>query len=87
MEPPSTPKLMHMSATYLPLDNTNKLLEIVYITLLGVIDAIILASAPILWWALSNQPAACPIPNSDKPPKDDFLTKAHFLAVTPAQAP
>ncbi|KAJ9071680.1 hypothetical protein DSO57_1034550 [Entomophthora muscae] len=68
MKLPITPKLMSMSPPKLPMDHSNKLFEIVYITLSGVIDTIILDAslwswvgksfvyffklAPILWWAL-----------------------------------
>ncbi|KAJ9053549.1 hypothetical protein DSO57_1023156 [Entomophthora muscae] len=68
MEPPVTPKPMPASAPDLPTDHTGKLFGIMYITLTGVIDTIILAAgpwswvgksasyllklAPLLWWAL-----------------------------------
>ncbi|KAJ9073409.1 hypothetical protein DSO57_1016950 [Entomophthora muscae] len=71
MEPSVTPKPMPASAAKLPLDHTNKLFVIVYITLTGVIDTIVPAagpqswvgksmsylikSAPILWGALPTQ--------------------------------
>ncbi|KAJ9058040.1 hypothetical protein DSO57_1016562 [Entomophthora muscae] len=67
------------SAAELPLDHTNKLFEIVYITLTGVIDTIVPAVgpwslvgksmsyliklAPILWWALLTQSATRQFPN------------------------
>ncbi|KAJ9064975.1 hypothetical protein DSO57_1024813 [Entomophthora muscae] len=49
MEPPVTPKPMPASATELPLDHTNKLFVIIYITLTGVIDTIIPAAGLWLW--------------------------------------
>ncbi|KAJ9055613.1 hypothetical protein DSO57_1002087 [Entomophthora muscae] len=47
MEPPITPRPMPASAPETPLDHTNNLFGIVYITLTGVIDTII--SAAGLW--------------------------------------
>ncbi|KAJ9081616.1 hypothetical protein DSO57_1012732 [Entomophthora muscae] len=83
MEPPVTPKPMPSSAAELPLDHTNKLFGIVYITLTGVIDTIVPAAglglwvgksmtyliklAPILWWALPTQSATRQYPNTSKP--------------------
>ncbi|KAJ9057696.1 hypothetical protein DSO57_1020169 [Entomophthora muscae] len=83
MEPPVTPKPMPASAAELPLDHTNKLFRIVYITLTGVIDTIVPAAglwlwvgklmsyliklAPILWWALPSQSATRQFPNTSKP--------------------
>ncbi|KAJ9066601.1 hypothetical protein DSO57_1007944 [Entomophthora muscae] len=80
MEPPVTPKPMPASATELPLDHTNKLFGIVYITLTGVIDTIVPATgpwlwvgksmsyliklAPILWWALPTQSVTRQFPNT-----------------------
>ncbi|KAJ9055678.1 hypothetical protein DSO57_1001120 [Entomophthora muscae] len=74
---------MSASAAELPLNNTNKLFGIVYITLTGVIDTIVPAAslwlwvgksmsyliklAPILWWALPTQSATCQFPNAIKP--------------------
>ncbi|KAJ9052916.1 hypothetical protein DSO57_1029311 [Entomophthora muscae] len=82
MEPPVTPKPMPASAAKLPLDHTNKLFGIVYITLIGVTDTIVPAAgpwlwlgksmsyliklAPILWWALPTQSATCQFPNTSK---------------------
>ncbi|KAJ9061156.1 hypothetical protein DSO57_1023285 [Entomophthora muscae] len=82
MEPPVTPKPMPASAAELPLDHTNKLFGIVYITLTGVIDTIVPAAgtwlwlgksmsyliklAPILWWALPTQSATCQFPDTSK---------------------
>ncbi|KAJ9066961.1 hypothetical protein DSO57_1004390 [Entomophthora muscae] len=83
MEPPVTPKPMPASAAELPLDHTNKLFGIVYITLTGVIDTIVPAAgpwlwvgksmyylinlAPILWWALPTQSATRQFPNTGEP--------------------
>ncbi|KAJ9069440.1 hypothetical protein DSO57_1018519 [Entomophthora muscae] len=82
MEPPVTPKPMPASDTELPLDHTNKLFGIVYITLTGVIDTIVPAAslwswvgksmsyliklAPILWWALLTQSTTCQFSNTSK---------------------
>ncbi|KAJ9055677.1 hypothetical protein DSO57_1001119 [Entomophthora muscae] len=82
MEPPVTPKPMPASAAKLPLDHTNKLFGIAYITLTGIIDTIVPAIslwlwvgksmsyliklAPILWWALPTQSATCQFPNTSK---------------------
>ncbi|KAJ9087257.1 hypothetical protein DSO57_1034872 [Entomophthora muscae] len=90
MEPPVTPKPMPASAAKLPLDHTNKLFGIVYITLTGVIDTIVPAAspwlwvgksmsyliklAPILWWALPTQSAICQFPNASKPIRVGSLT-------------
>ncbi|KAJ9051698.1 hypothetical protein DSO57_1002397 [Entomophthora muscae] len=83
MEPPVTPKPMPAPTAELPLDHTNKLFRIVYITLTGVIDTIVPATglwlwlgksmsyliklAPILWWALPTQSATCQFPDTSKP--------------------
>ncbi|KAJ9083821.1 hypothetical protein DSO57_1030895 [Entomophthora muscae] len=83
MEPPVTPKPMPASAAELPLDHTNKLFGIIYITLTGVINTIVPAAgpwlwlgksisyliklAPILWWALPTQSATCQFPDASKP--------------------
>ncbi|KAJ9073798.1 hypothetical protein DSO57_1012549 [Entomophthora muscae] len=83
MEAPVIPKPMATSAAKLPLDHTNKLFGIVYITLTGVIDTIVPAVslwlwvgksmsyliklAPILWWALPTQSATHQFPNTSKP--------------------
>ncbi|KAJ9060303.1 hypothetical protein DSO57_1032203 [Entomophthora muscae] len=83
MEPPVIPKPMPASAAELPLDHTNKLFGIVYITLTGVIDTIVPAAglwlwvgksmsyliklAPILWWALPTQSETRQFPNTSKP--------------------
>ncbi|KAJ9049224.1 hypothetical protein DSO57_1026825 [Entomophthora muscae] len=89
MKPPVTPKPMLTSAPGLPLDHTNKLFGIVYITLTGVIDTIIPAAglwswvgksmpyliklAPILWWALPAKPVACVFPENDGPAAQGWL--------------
>ncbi|KAJ9083106.1 hypothetical protein DSO57_1037999, partial [Entomophthora muscae] len=68
MKPPVTPKPMPASSPDLPTNHISKLFGIVYITLTGVVDTIVLASglwswvekstsyllklAPLLWWAL-----------------------------------
>ncbi|KAJ9072308.1 hypothetical protein DSO57_1028851 [Entomophthora muscae] len=83
MEPSVTPKPMLASAAKPPLDHTNKLFGIVYITLTGVIDTIVSTTgpwlwlgksmsyliklAPILWWALSTQSATRQFPDASKP--------------------
>ncbi|KAJ9053866.1 hypothetical protein DSO57_1020307 [Entomophthora muscae] len=83
MEPPVTPKPMPASAAKLPLDHTNKLFGIVYITLTGVIDTIVPAAgpwswlgksmsyliklAPILWWALPTQSSTYQFPDASEP--------------------
>ncbi|KAJ9061961.1 hypothetical protein DSO57_1015603 [Entomophthora muscae] len=83
MEPPVTPKPMPASAAELPLDHTNKLFGIVYITLMGVIDTIVptaspwswlgksmsylIKLAPILWWALPTQSATRQFPDASEP--------------------
>ncbi|KAJ9075714.1 hypothetical protein DSO57_1033206 [Entomophthora muscae] len=83
MEPPVTPKPMPASTTKPPLDHTNKLFGIIYITLTGVIDTIVPAAGPwlwvgksmsyliklalILWWALPTQSTICQFPNASKP--------------------
>ncbi|KAJ9088522.1 hypothetical protein DSO57_1022247 [Entomophthora muscae] len=69
MEPTVIPRPMPASAAKLPLDYTNKLFGIVYITLTGVIDTIVPAAghAPILWWALPTQSTTRQFPNASKP--------------------
>ncbi|KAJ9076206.1 hypothetical protein DSO57_1028433 [Entomophthora muscae] len=80
MEPPVISKPIPASTAELPLDHTNKLFGIVYITLTGVIDTIVPAAgpwswvvksmpyliklAPILWWALPTQSATRQFPNT-----------------------
>ncbi|KAJ9081328.1 hypothetical protein DSO57_1015800 [Entomophthora muscae] len=83
MKLPVTPKPMPSSAAELPLDHTNKLFGIVYITLTEVIDTIVPATSPwswvgksmpyliklalILWWALPTQSATRQFLNASKP--------------------
>ncbi|KAJ9053255.1 hypothetical protein DSO57_1026105 [Entomophthora muscae] len=83
MEPPVTPKQMPASTAKLPLDHTNKLFGIVYITLTGIIDTIVTTAgpwlwvgksmsyliklAPILWWALPTQSVTRQFPSASKP--------------------
>ncbi|KAJ9064981.1 hypothetical protein DSO57_1024818 [Entomophthora muscae] len=73
MEPTITPKPKPASAAELPLDHTNKLFGIIFITLTGIIDNIVPAAgpwswlAPILWWALLTQSVTCQFPNTNKP--------------------
>ncbi|KAJ9065852.1 hypothetical protein DSO57_1015283 [Entomophthora muscae] len=54
MEPPAIPKPMPASAAELPLDHTNKLFEIVYITPTGVIYTIVLTAGPWSWVGKGN---------------------------------
>ncbi|KAJ9071754.1 hypothetical protein DSO57_1033862 [Entomophthora muscae] len=61
MEPPVTSKPMSASTTKLPLDHTNKLFGIVYLTLMGVIDTIVLP--PLVCgcgWSISANPLVGP---------------------------
>ncbi|KAJ9049391.1 hypothetical protein DSO57_1025126 [Entomophthora muscae] len=83
MEPPVTPKLMPASSPNLPTDHTSKLFGIVYITLTGVVDTIILAASPwswvgksasyllklipLLWWALPARNPAQVTPRNGGP--------------------
>ncbi|KAJ9074053.1 hypothetical protein DSO57_1010141 [Entomophthora muscae] len=89
MELPVTPKPMPASSPNLPTDHTGKLFGIVYITLTGMIDTIILAAgpwswvgksfsyvfklAPLLWWALTAKNLAQVIPKNNKPAAQDWL--------------
>ncbi|KAJ9050361.1 hypothetical protein DSO57_1015002 [Entomophthora muscae] len=66
IEPPFTPKPMPASAAELPLNHTNKLFGIVYITLMGSMSYLI-KLATILWWALPTQSVTCQFPNASKP--------------------
>ncbi|KAJ9082327.1 hypothetical protein DSO57_1005469 [Entomophthora muscae] len=95
MEPPVTPKPMPSSAAELPLDHTNKLFGIVYITLTGVIYTIAPATspwswvsksmsyliklAPILWWALPTQSANLQFPNASKLANQGWFPGKAFL--------
>ncbi|KAJ9088727.1 hypothetical protein DSO57_1020260 [Entomophthora muscae] len=66
MELSITPKPMPVSAPELPLDHTNKLFGIVYITLTGVIDTIILAAS--MWsWVGKDQSCGEPCLQSLRP--------------------
>ncbi|KAJ9062425.1 hypothetical protein DSO57_1010881 [Entomophthora muscae] len=82
MKPSVTPKPMPTSSAKLPLDHTNKLFGIVYVTLTGVIDTIVPAAGPwlwlgksmsyliklssILWWALLTQSVICQFPDASE---------------------
>ncbi|KAJ9088981.1 hypothetical protein DSO57_1017588 [Entomophthora muscae] len=93
MEPPVTLKPMPASAAKLPLNHTNKLFGIVYITLMGVIDTIVPATglwswvgksmpyliklAPILWWALPTQSATCQFPKASKPANQGWFPESY----------
>ncbi|KAJ9077230.1 hypothetical protein DSO57_1018772 [Entomophthora muscae] len=97
MEPPVTPKPMPASATELPLDHTNKLFGIVYITLTGVIDTIVptaslwlwmgksmsylIKLAPILWWALPTQSVTCQFPNASNPASQGWFPESLVQAL------
>ncbi|KAJ9073193.1 hypothetical protein DSO57_1019087 [Entomophthora muscae] len=72
MKPPLTPKLMLMSTSKLPLDSSNKLFGIVYITLPGVIDTIILTSDQ---WSCTDPmvSSAHSIPEKDRPAAQDWF--------------
>ncbi|KAJ9055150.1 hypothetical protein DSO57_1007374 [Entomophthora muscae] len=76
MRPPVTPKPMLAFSSDLPADHTGKLFGIVYITLTGVIDTIILAFglwswvAHLLWWALPAKNLAQVIPEMTGQPQD-----------------
>ncbi|KAJ9083421.1 hypothetical protein DSO57_1034869 [Entomophthora muscae] len=99
MEPPITLKLMLMSAPNLPLDHTSKLFGIVYITLTGVIDTVILAAGlwswvgksmsylielvPILWWALPAKPVACGFPEDNGPATQCWFPDMDLLQMFP----
>ncbi|KAJ9077840.1 hypothetical protein DSO57_1012878 [Entomophthora muscae] len=89
MEPPVTPKPMPASSPSLPTDHTSKLFGIVYITLTGVIETIILAAglwswvgksfsylfklAPLLWWALPAKNLAQVAPENSGPAAQDWI--------------
>ncbi|KAJ9060377.1 hypothetical protein DSO57_1031546 [Entomophthora muscae] len=73
MEPPVSPKPMPASAPKIPLDHTNKLFGIVYITLTGLIDTIVPAAS--LWsWVGNTNPlvgsshtvCTCQFPNTSE---------------------
>ncbi|KAJ9067510.1 hypothetical protein DSO57_1038420 [Entomophthora muscae] len=89
MEPPVTPKPMPASSPDLPTDHTGKLFGIVYITLTGVIDSIILAAgpwswvrksisylfklAPLLWWSLPAKNSSRVTPGNDGLAAQDWI--------------
>ncbi|KAJ9086261.1 hypothetical protein DSO57_1006146 [Entomophthora muscae] len=89
MNPPVTPKPMPASSPNLPTDHTDKLFGIVYITLTGVIDTIILAAslwswlgksfsylfklAPLLWWVLSTKTPAQITLENNRPAAQDWI--------------
>ncbi|KAJ9049026.1 hypothetical protein DSO57_1028802 [Entomophthora muscae] len=90
MEPPVTPKPMPASAPDLPTNHTGKLFGIVYITLTGVVDTIVLASnlwswvgksasyllklAPLLWWTLPAKNPAQVTPEKNGPAAQDWIS-------------
>ncbi|KAJ9081515.1 hypothetical protein DSO57_1013860 [Entomophthora muscae] len=89
MEPHVTLKPMPAPSPDLSINHTDKLFEIVYITLTGVIDTIILAAglwswvgksfsylfklAPLLWWALPAKNLAQVIPENNGPAAQDWV--------------
>ncbi|KAJ9086640.1 hypothetical protein DSO57_1001920 [Entomophthora muscae] len=89
MELSVTPKPMPTFSSNLPTDHTGKLFRIVYITLTGVIDTIILAAglwswvgkpisylfklASFLWWALSAKNQAQVTPENNGPAAQDWI--------------
>ncbi|KAJ9059982.1 hypothetical protein DSO57_1035762 [Entomophthora muscae] len=89
MEPPVTPKPIPAFSPDLLTDHTGKLFGIVYITLTGVIDTIILAAgpwswvgksfsylfklAPLLWWALPAKHLAQVTPETNGLPAQDRI--------------
>ncbi|KAJ9049008.1 hypothetical protein DSO57_1028949 [Entomophthora muscae] len=91
MEPPVTPKPMPASSPNLPINHTDNLFGIVYITLTGVIDMIIPATglwfwmrksfsylvklAPLLWWALPTKNMACMIPENKRPVAQAWISE------------
>ncbi|KAJ9088338.1 hypothetical protein DSO57_1024159 [Entomophthora muscae] len=101
MESPVTPKPMPASAAELPLDHTNKLFGIVYITLTGVIDTIAPTAGPwswvnksmsyliklakILWWALPIQSTTCQFPNTSKLADQGWFPE-NYLLLSPCLA-
>ncbi|KAJ9078302.1 hypothetical protein DSO57_1007856 [Entomophthora muscae] len=84
-----TPKPMRASSPNLPTDHSGKLFGIVYITLTGVIDTIILAAglwswvgksasyllklAPLLWWASPAKNPARVTPENNGPAAQDWI--------------
>ncbi|KAJ9055284.1 hypothetical protein DSO57_1005390 [Entomophthora muscae] len=92
MELHVTPKPMPASSPDLPTDHSGKLFGIVYITLTGVIDTIILAAglwswvgksfsflfklAPLLWWALPIKNLAQINPENNRPAAQDWIPES-----------
>ncbi|KAJ9074195.1 hypothetical protein DSO57_1008724 [Entomophthora muscae] len=84
-----TSKPMPASSPDLPTDHTSKLFGIVYITLTGVVDTIVLAAglwswvgksasyllklAPLLWWALPAKTLAQVTPKTSRPAAQDWI--------------
>ncbi|KAJ9077301.1 hypothetical protein DSO57_1017941 [Entomophthora muscae] len=91
MEPPVTPKPMPASAPDLPTNHTGKLFGIVYITLTGVIDTIILAASLCSW--LSSCGWHCPqktwpelpLKTTGRPPKTGSLKYVGIVFLQPVQ--
>ncbi|KAJ9050532.1 hypothetical protein DSO57_1013548 [Entomophthora muscae] len=95
MKPPVTPKLMPASSSDPPTDHTSKLFGIVYITLTGVVDIIVLAAglwswveksasyllklAPLLWWALPAKTPAQVTPVNGGPAAQDRIPDRHLI--------
>ncbi|KAJ9057580.1 hypothetical protein DSO57_1021269 [Entomophthora muscae] len=89
MEPPVTPKPMPASSPDLPTNHISKLFGIVYITLTGVVDTIVLAAgqwswlgksasyllklAPLLWWALPAKNLAQVTSKTGGPPTQEWV--------------
>ncbi|KAJ9068792.1 hypothetical protein DSO57_1025072 [Entomophthora muscae] len=89
MEPPMTPKPMPTSLPDLTTNPSGKLFGIVYITLTGVIDTIILAAglwswvgksasyllklAPLLWQTLPTKNLAQVTPENNRPVAQDWI--------------
>ncbi|KAJ9070570.1 hypothetical protein DSO57_1006620 [Entomophthora muscae] len=94
MEQPVSSKLMPASSLDLPTDHTGKLFGIVYITLTGVIDTIILTAvpwswvgksvsylfklAPLLWWALPAKNLAQVTPEKNELAAQDWIPDTPF---------
>ncbi|KAJ9083550.1 hypothetical protein DSO57_1033687 [Entomophthora muscae] len=93
MELSVTPKPMPASSPGLSTDHTGKLFGIVYITLTGIIDTIILAAglwswvgksfsylfklAPLLWWALPSKNLARVTPENDGTAAQDWIPEKY----------
>ncbi|KAJ9066233.1 hypothetical protein DSO57_1011562 [Entomophthora muscae] len=94
MEPPVTPKLMPASSPGLPTNHTSKLFGIVYITLTGVVDIIVLAAgpwswlgksasyllnlAPLLWWALPTKNLAQVTSKTGRPAAQEWVPDTYI---------